>query len=411
MIEPAFERLAHQKTQAAGVGGGGGVAFVKVDLGAGMGNAVAAEYGVRVTPTFIFFRDGSKTSEMKGVNAPELESQVNVLLWETYPPHPHTQKSLPALDLVSTDPILFTQVPDLDTVSNKLLSFIDATTNSALPASSNIKQTLATVLIPALKARFPSASSKSKPGPSPSSAVLTQWADVTRSLVTTLPAAQLFPLVDLWRLAVLDAAVGAFCTAAAAGDPVQTLLVKGLATLGEPAGRSYVLTLLRLLANTFAAPALARGLVSGVGKRKGVTALLVASLLHADAPVRTAAASLAFNIAAYVQKERLEAVRNRYGPFATSEEDGDWEVEVVSAVLEALRNETQSEDIIHRLTACLAFFLRFSPVHDSHVGPLLEVLQAKDTLKAKLAKGGCGEEGVKSVALRKLITQVADNLC
>ena len=66
---------------------------------------------------------------------------------------------------------------------------------------------------------------------------------------------------------------------------------------------------------------------------------------------------------------------------------------------------------VNRLTACLAFFLRFSPVYDSHIGPLLEVLQAKDTLTAKLAKGGCGEEGVKSVALRKLITQVAENLC
>ena len=41
----------------------------------------------------------------------------------------------------------------------------------------------------------------------------------------------------------------------------------------------------------------------------------------------------------------------------------------------------------------------------------LEILQAKDTLKAKLQKGGCGEEGVKSASLRKLITQVADNLC
>ena len=50
-------------------------------------------------------------------------------------------------------------------------------------------------------------------------------------------------------------------------------------------------------------------------------------------------------------------------------------------------------------------------MYDSHVGPLLEVLQAKETLKAKLEKGGCGEDGVKSVALRKLITQVADNLC
>ena len=65
MIEPTFERLAHEKTQTAGVGGGGGVAFVKVDLGAGMGHAVAAEYAVRVTPTFIFFRDGNKVCAIR----------------------------------------------------------------------------------------------------------------------------------------------------------------------------------------------------------------------------------------------------------------------------------------------------------------------------------------------------------
>lgn len=58
MIEPAFERLAHEKTEAAKVGGA--IAFVKIDMGAGMGGMVASEYGVRVTPTFIFFLDGKK---------------------------------------------------------------------------------------------------------------------------------------------------------------------------------------------------------------------------------------------------------------------------------------------------------------------------------------------------------------
>ena len=82
MIEPVFERLAHERTQGLA---SGTVAFVRVDLGAGMGNAVAGEYGVRVTPTFIFFRDANKTHEMKGANASELESQVNFLLWETFP--------------------------------------------------------------------------------------------------------------------------------------------------------------------------------------------------------------------------------------------------------------------------------------------------------------------------------------
>jgi desumoylating isopeptidase 1 len=66
---------------------------------------------------------------------------------------------------------------------------------------------------------------------------------------------------------------------------------------------------------------------------------------------------------------------------------------------------------VHRLTASLAFLVRFSPVYDSQIAPLLEILQAKETLMAKLDKGGCGEDGVKSPGLRKLITQLADNLC
>ncbi|EKM51910.1 uncharacterized protein PHACADRAFT_262319 [Phanerochaete carnosa HHB-10118-sp] len=411
MIEPTFERLAHEKTQAAGIGGGGGIAFVKVDIGAGMGHAIGAEYGVRATPTFIFFKDSSKTHQMSGADVAELKTQVDFLLWEAYPPHPHTQKSLPSLDSVSTDPILFTQVPNLDVVLNKLSSFIDST-NPPIPSSA--KTALSAEVIPALKARF-TFNSTAKSGPSPSTTVLNKWTEITRTLSVPLPAAQLFPLVDLWRLALLDGAVGVFCASASGGsaDPIQMLLVKALALLsGAPdAARNYFLTLLRLLSNAFAFPALARTLLSGMGKRKSVTSLLVHSLLHADSPVRTAAASLAFNVAAFIQKERLEQVRRRYGPFATSEEDGDWEVEVISAVLEALQNETQSEDVVHRLTACLAFLLRFSPVYDSQIGSLLEVLQAKDTLKSKLAPGGCGVEGVKSSNLRKLITQVADNLC
>ena len=209
--------------------------------------------------------------------------------------------------------------------------------------------TLSKEVIPALKVRF-SSNLTAKAGPSPSATALTKWAGATRTLTTSLPAAQLFPLVDLWRLAITDSAVGSFCASAAGGaaDSIQMLLVKALTLLSgapNPSTRNYLLTLLRLLANTFATPALARTLLSGMGKRTGVTSLLVHSLLHADSAVRTAAASLAFNVAAFVQKERLEQVRKRYGPFATSEEDGDWEVEVISAVLEALQNETQSEDI------------------------------------------------------------------
>lgn len=53
MVEPVFENLAKDKASA-------GVAFVKIDLGAGLGGQVAQAWGVRVTPTFLFFLDGKK---------------------------------------------------------------------------------------------------------------------------------------------------------------------------------------------------------------------------------------------------------------------------------------------------------------------------------------------------------------
>lgn len=55
MIEPVFEDLAKSKTRPDGR-----VGFAKIDLGVGLGSAVAGEYQVRVTPTFIFFLDGRK---------------------------------------------------------------------------------------------------------------------------------------------------------------------------------------------------------------------------------------------------------------------------------------------------------------------------------------------------------------
>ncbi|TCD70510.1 hypothetical protein EIP91_002855 [Steccherinum ochraceum] len=412
MIEPVFEQLAHNMTKTAGAGGGAGVAFVKVDLGVGMSNVVGGEFGVRVTPTFIFFKDGKKTHEMKGADQAEFKSQVDLLLWESFPPHPHAKLSLPALDKVSTSPILFTQVPALDTVSAKLASFIDASASSISQAST-VKQILCTEFPTFLKGRFATDSKTKCPAPTPQ--LLTKWTEATKTLLNALAPNQLFPLTDMWRLAILDETIANWCATSSgtSNDPVQAILLKALSTLSKPeaqaTARPYLLTTLRLFSNAFSADPLARSVMSA--KRTTVTSLLVSSLLHADASVRTAAASLAFNVSAFVQKGRLEAVRTQYGPFAGSEEEGEWEVEMISAVLEAIANEVQSEDIVHRLTASLAFLLRFSPVHEAQLQPLLEVLQAKDTLRSKLEKGGCGEEGVRNADVRKLVQQVSDSLC
>lgn len=292
---------------------------------------------------------------------------MDLLLWESFPreynvavtqsvlefdpdplshqAHPHTKLSIASLDKVSTNPILFTQVPNLEAVSSKLLSFVDA--SSSIPHAASVKQVLGQEFVTYLKGRFaPNAKAKQ---PSPTPQLLTKWTEASKTLLSVLAPAQLFPLTDMWRLALLDEGINSWCAVSAgtSSDPVQAILVKALTALSSqeaPATtRPYILTTLRLLSNAFSSDQLARVLLSA--KRTAVTALLVSSLLHADASVRTAAASLAFNVASFLQNGRLEAVRARYGPFAGSDDEGEWEVELVSAILEGIANETQSEDI------------------------------------------------------------------
>ncbi|KAI9058199.1 DUF862-domain-containing protein [Trametes sanguinea] len=418
MIEPVFEDLAHQKTHGMG---SGRVAFVKVDLSVGMGNQVAGEWGVRVTPTFLFFLDGKKLDEMKGANAAELRSQVDMLLYQAFPPHPHTKLSLPAVERLSTNPILFMQTLSWDTVSAKLVSFIDAApTSSELQTA---RHALSVSVVPMLKAWFPNGAATDapkKPALPAATPVLCNWASTTRTIANLLPPSQLFPLVDMWRIAVLDDGVADWLSTCPSSDPLQVLLDKALEVLDDPAqkasGRSYLLTVLRTLANGFARAALSKTLLSRAspgGKRAALTRAVVSTLLHEDAAVRTAAASVTFNIAATLQKSRVEKVRGT-APGAVPvevEEDEEWEVELVSAVLEAISNETQSEEVVHRLTAALAFLLRLSPFYESQLASLLEVLQSRDTLKKKLGKGGCGENGVQKPEVRKLVEEVAEKLC
>ena len=94
IIEPVFEDLAHSKSSP-------GVAFVKVDIGAGLGNSAAREYSVTATPTLLFFRNGVKVncfislifvlfnreqkSEIKGANKAELISNVDLMIHEAFP--------------------------------------------------------------------------------------------------------------------------------------------------------------------------------------------------------------------------------------------------------------------------------------------------------------------------------------
>ncbi|KAH9179329.1 DUF862-domain-containing protein [Lactarius sanguifluus] len=391
MIEPVFEDLAHAKSR--GRGGEGKVAFAKVDLGVGMGGAVARQYDVSATPTFGFFLDGKRIHELKGVNAPELRTQVDLLLYQAFPPHPHTSLDIPSISSLSTEPILFTQVPALDTVHDKLVSFIDSTPSVQNPTV--LKDDLTLTMFPWLKQRYAEKSQATATSPEV----------VAAFSRTNCRPASLFPLLDVWRLAILEPTIAQVTLA----PLVQVLSSTNESVASSP--RATLLTLLRLTTNCLGT-SLSRSLLASDDRaRAALTGVLVQTLLHPDRLVRVAAASLGFNVGAWVQKGRIARARGDdvVSGLREGEEDGEWEVELVSAVAEALANEEESEDAVHRLTATLAFLIRLSPFYQDQLVTLLGVLQVQETLKGKLAEDG--QLRLKKKEIRALVAEVAQQLC
>jgi desumoylating isopeptidase 1 len=175
-------------------------------------------------------------------------------------------------------------------------------------------------------------------------ALLVNWTQATTTLAQALKPAELFPLVDMWRVALLDPATSGWVAYSSSVELQPLAAFLDIAASSADIARNYTLTVLRMLANAFSSPALTRRVVFGADKGKDkerVARVLVQALLSADAHVRTAAASVAFNVAAFFQKGR----NAKDAPAAVGESDGDWEVELITAIVEAIQNEVTSEEV------------------------------------------------------------------
>ncbi|KAG8862411.1 hypothetical protein FRB96_001481 [Tulasnella sp. 330] len=420
MISPVFGKVATEKNRD-------GAAFIEVNMSNGMSGVVAQDHGISATPTFLFFLSGSKTDELRGVNAIELRSKVDLLLYEAFPLHPHVKLDLPAIRAVSLKPIIYSQPPSFDAAYGKLASFIEA---SSAPDKSAVVTAFKAEILPFLKVRFPPATANGKEKAQPNTSVpqsfLASFAKVTITLLNNLQPAELFPVVDFWRVAVLDDRVASWLGLAGTRkdgpqtDITQKIFVKVVALHEEAHAvpRNLLLTTLRLASNCFMSSDLTRHILTpsttssaSVAPRSTLTSVLIPALLHDDDSTRTAAASLAFNIAQDVQKPLMEA-GGKTPESTNSDMDAEWQVEIVSALVEALSRESSNEAIVHRLTASLALMLHLSPFYAESVAPLLEVLQTREMMLAKLAPVSVDGKGALAFGreLQKLIREVA-SLC
>jgi len=241
---------------------------------------------------------------------------------------------LPCISSLSAEPILFAQVPVLDTVHDKLVSFIDAT--PSLEDSKRIKDDLAQNIFPWLKRRY-----VEKSETPPNAVIITAFAQTIRTLAANLPVTSLFPLLDVWRLAILEPTIAPVTL----GMLLEVLISTSESLSSLP--RTTLLMLLRLTTNALGSSHSNSTwlLVTNARKRAALTSVLVPALQHSDRLVRVAAASLVFNVSARVQKGRVAKVTEEKDEVDWILLDEKWEVQLVIAVTEALAKEEESEDL------------------------------------------------------------------
>ena len=301
---------------------------------------------------------------MRGVNVPELRTQIDMLLFEAFPrelclplpiyhltrpphlAHAHSSLSLPHLEEVSTEPIMFRKIDSLDAVATKLSRFIDSSDLLA-GKKARIRDAIESGALPFLKLQIlPSGKSTVKPLAS-MAPMLTEWTEASTTLISALPTEQLFPVVDLWRISFLSPTVGAWISGEHANTPdIASSIIHEFLKKSElkPLPRSFILTLLKCLSNALGVAPLSQRLLAPGPLREKLTELATSQLLDEDNQIRAIAASLIFNIASFAQTQRVETGKDGSIPQFHAGFDAEWEIEVVSAVIEGIRRE-EGEDI------------------------------------------------------------------
>jgi hypothetical protein len=236
--------------------------------------------------------------------------------------------ALPSLAALPQSPITFTAVPSFSSLVQKLDSFV-----AACPAPSfNVKAALQDARKVVVKETIPwlerhAKGLQSAPAMSTTSAQAFQRA--AHTLQQHLSPDQLFPLLDITRLLLLHPP---FVASLAQNDKLVPSLLQRAA---ESESRPTVLTATRLLTNALVHPPLCTTLQEYVRQ-------LPTALLHADAAVRSAAASASFNAGLGVS-HRLPLIRLPDAPAPAAAPEDDWDVELAPALLEAAQREESDE--------------------------------------------------------------------
>ncbi len=348
IVYPAYDELAAEAGQKA--------VLIKVDLNDAY--EIGAKYQVRATPTFMTFLRGEKENEWSGANESQLRGNIQLLLQMAHPAHPHTLLRLPTLQRPHKQPVTYSKPPPIDKLIAKLGP--SGTDPSVL----------------ALRT-FITTRQKSGPVDAPLPALPALSTFILTSL-RTLPPSTLFPLIDLFRLALIDPRVSGYF----AEDTQQTILaiITKITELDATCPYQLRIVTIHLACNLFTTPLSPPKLLSHSPHSTALIQLVTSSLLDpSHPPVRVAAASLAFNIAAFNHARRL---RNQGDLLNESEQ-----VELMASLLEALGKEREGMEGVRGVLLAVGLLKYRAPV-GGEVDDLCGAVGAREIVgEAKAAFG------------------------
>jgi thiol-disulfide isomerase/thioredoxin len=378
MAYPTYDSLAAEHVK---------VPFIKIDIN--QAHEVASRYQIRATPTFMTFLHGQKNNEWTGASPAQLKGNVESLLQQAFPAHPHLQVRVPTLQFGRLSSITYSKIPPLDKV---LLKMGDKAKDPAVVAVKNF-----------VSSRSSDASS---PTALPDLSAFARW---LRQSPSQLPSDVLFTAYDLLRCALVDPRVSGWFTEESAPKDSETLvfLLNHVLTLINDDSCPYNLRLvtIQLACNLFTSDLLTKSAFNADDSSE-IPALLVqvattSLLAEPDKPaVRAAAASLAFNIASTVYRLRREESRE-----ALQESS---QVELAASLLEMMTTELESSkekkelvgaDMLKTVVFAFAYLIYCAP-QNGELHDLCNALDAKATILQL--------KGVKDI--EKIVSEVGGQL-
>ena len=340
LVYPAYDELAAEAGSKA--------VLVKVDLTDAY--EIGAKYQVRVTPTFMTFVKGEKESEWSGANEAQLRGNVQLLIQMAHPPHPHTLIRLPTLQRLHKTPVTYTKMPPIEKLIAKM------GTSGSDPAVGELNDFITI--------RKQSGAAEAS---LPNLPAVTAF--ISKSCQTLSPES-LFPVVDLFRLALVDPRVSGYFVEDASGSAFKVL--NTVNRLDTSCPYQLRIVTLHMACNLFTSHLFPIKLSSEPSYSTPLLQLVTSSLLDNEhPPVRVAASSLAFNMAASNHQRRLQGNADFLS-------EGS-QVELVASLLEAMGRERESKEGMRGLLIAVGL-LKYTAAIRGELDDLCEAVAAKDVI-------------------------------